>query len=647
MSKCDALISAGLSDRVSFPTDSVYNSSIASYWSADSQALHPWCIIQPTNTDEVSRALSALVKTSPAGNWDIAVRGGGHSHFTSNNVAHGVTIDMSRMNSVVYKNCSGTVSIGAGARWGMVYTEIEKYGQTVTGGREGNVGVAGLTLGGGASFHTGNRGFAADDVKNYEVVLADGSIVNANAGENPDLFRALKGGSNNFGIVTRFDMQTFAAAPGGLYGGLIFMDYEHKDAVMKQFVNLIDTNEQHPDDTEVVTFAYSSETSAPMIAVQAVNTAGVSNSTSNVWFSICFHNDIEVMRKMAELYDQLLAELQTLIPSPDLHLTFVSQPLPKHFATKGSGNNVLGLETSLTHNSIIWLGQVQTRTAKQEALAHAKLAATTAELEAFAEANGKATSWRYLNYVNPAQDPIKTFFDEDLSDWECDCNKDPPDCRCRQPQLKIRGNEDDGYFPELVETRNKRKRELRFERFKEEREETEARGRTPKVLEHEIAKVSQIQAAIREIENSKVPDTKTPINIYHRAYDLYCVELCQLTQRSEILPPGIWFNDDWEIRDEENEVEDPRMGVLRDDKPAEHMETDLCAFMLFEELDKIEYCSSKPFPNPRYAGRYSVGRWGLKDAPMEITFHNQDYLEIKIHSKAFLTALHTNQTSQA
>ncbi|KAF4906549.1 putative FAD-linked oxidoreductase [Colletotrichum fructicola] len=444
---CDALISAGLSDRVSFPTDSVYNSSIASYWSADSQALHPWCIIKPTNTDEVSRALSALVKTSPAGNWDIAVRGGGHSHFTSNNVAHGVTIDMSRMNSVVYKNCSGTVSIGAGARWGMVYTEIEKYGQTVTGGREGNVGVAGLTLGGGASFHTGNRGFAADDVKNYEVVLADGSIVSANAGENPDLFRALKGGSNNFGIVTRFDMQTFAAAPGGLYGGLIFMDYEHKDAVMKQFVNLIDTNEQHPDDTEVVTFAYSSETSVPMIAVQAVNTAGVSNSTSfaplstlpsffddrsrktygtlitthtmaggarNVWFSLCFHNDIEIMRKMAELYDQLLAELQILIASPDLHLTFVSQPLPKHFATKGSGNNVLGLETSLTHNSIIWLGQVQTRTAEQEALAHAKLAATTAELEAFAEANGKATSWRYLNYVNPAQDPIRTYGEENV-----------------------------------------------------------------------------------------------------------------------------------------------------------------------------------------------------------------------------------------
>lgn len=47
-----------------------------------------------------------------------------------------------------------------------------------------------------------------DQVVNYEVVLADGSIVNANEETNSDLFRVLKGGGNNFGIVTRFDMTT-------------------------------------------------------------------------------------------------------------------------------------------------------------------------------------------------------------------------------------------------------------------------------------------------------------------------------------------------------------------------------------------------------------------------------------------------------
>ncbi|KAK1660065.1 hypothetical protein BDP55DRAFT_636380 [Colletotrichum godetiae] len=338
------------------------------------------------------------------------------------------------MNATTYKNCSNekvTASIQPGARWGSVCKEFEKYGQYVIGGREGNVGVGGLTLGGGASFHTGTRGFACDDVKNYE---------------NPNLFKALKGGSSNFGIVTPFDMQTLPAAPGGLYGGLLFMSYDQKQAVMEQFVRLVEINEDHPEDTEVVTFTYSGE-GPPMIAINAINTAGIANSTSfaplaglpaiiddrkrkpygtlitdyataggkrNVWFSLCFHNDIDIMTKMPELYDEFLVQLQALIPSPDLGLSVVSQPLPKHFATKGSGNNVLGLDTSLTHNSIVWLVQAQNRTGEQEALAHAKLAAMTAKLEAYAEANGKATAWRYLNYVNPAQDPISTYGEENV-----------------------------------------------------------------------------------------------------------------------------------------------------------------------------------------------------------------------------------------
>ena len=72
---------------------------------------------------------------------------------------------------------------------------------------------------GGISFYLGERGFACDNVVNMEVVLADGSIVNANTLQRPDLFKALKGGSNNFGIVTRFDLKTYPQ--GQLWGGFI------------------------------------------------------------------------------------------------------------------------------------------------------------------------------------------------------------------------------------------------------------------------------------------------------------------------------------------------------------------------------------------------------------------------------------------
>jgi FAD/FMN-containing dehydrogenase len=76
---------------------------------------------------------------------------------------------------------------------GAVFGKVEQFGRSVTGRREGNVGVAGLTLGGGASFHSARRGFACDDIVNYEVVLADGSIVQANAKQYADLFKGPQG----------------------------------------------------------------------------------------------------------------------------------------------------------------------------------------------------------------------------------------------------------------------------------------------------------------------------------------------------------------------------------------------------------------------------------------------------------------------
>ncbi len=54
-------------------------------------------------------------------------------------------------------------------------------------------------------------GSAASNVKNFEVVLSNGTIVNANSAEHGDLFWALKGGGPNFGVVTRYDLYTVPA----------------------------------------------------------------------------------------------------------------------------------------------------------------------------------------------------------------------------------------------------------------------------------------------------------------------------------------------------------------------------------------------------------------------------------------------------
>lgn len=88
---------------------------------------------------------------------------------------------------------------------------------------------------------------------NYEVVLADGRIFNANANENSDLWLALRGGSNNFGVVTRFDMKTFKQ--GQLWGDTI---YYNISTVSEQLNALFDLNsmDNDPDAALIMTLGY-------------------------------------------------------------------------------------------------------------------------------------------------------------------------------------------------------------------------------------------------------------------------------------------------------------------------------------------------------------------------------------------------------
>lgn len=112
-------------------------------------------------------------------------------------------------------------------RWSDVYEYLEKFELTAAGGRLGPVGVPGLLLAGGVNFYGNQIGFGCDTVVNYEIVLADGSIVEANKTSHPDLFWALKGGSSNFGIVTRFDLETIKSVK--VWAGTHTVSAEHID----------------------------------------------------------------------------------------------------------------------------------------------------------------------------------------------------------------------------------------------------------------------------------------------------------------------------------------------------------------------------------------------------------------------------------
>lgn len=103
----------------------------------------------------------------------------------------------------------GLVELGPGNRWENAYKGLGAVGKYMIGGRLKSIGVSGLTLIGGVHYFANKYGYAMDNVMSYDVVLGNGTQVVANSTSNPDLFWALKGGANNFGVVTKFVSKTY------------------------------------------------------------------------------------------------------------------------------------------------------------------------------------------------------------------------------------------------------------------------------------------------------------------------------------------------------------------------------------------------------------------------------------------------------
>lgn len=91
-----------------------------------------------------------------------------------------------------------------------------------------------------------------------KVVLADGRIVNANSQENPYLFLALKGGSNNFGVVSRFDLTAFQQ--GNLWGGTAVYPFSTTSAQFDAFVKFGNNIANDPYGSIISFWQYASTT---------------------------------------------------------------------------------------------------------------------------------------------------------------------------------------------------------------------------------------------------------------------------------------------------------------------------------------------------------------------------------------------------
>ncbi|KAI0100928.1 putative oxidoreductase [Nemania sp. FL0031] len=256
---CEALVALLGTTRVFLPGSAGYNASVASYFSPQAASVRPACYVAPQTTPEVSAVVKSLTSSANGGPHEFAVRSGGHTWFAdANSSPGGVTIDLRGLRAVVLSVDRSTV---------------------VAGGRVAGVGVGGLTLGGGISYFGPREGWTCNQAVAFEVVLADGSIVVASEdGENADLWWGLRGGSNNFGIVTRIDFRTFKQQ-SPLWYSMTFNPLSVVDEQIKIYADLMAPQNYDINASYLTGWAYAATHGLSVTLNQLVYTQPNGNAT--------------------------------------------------------------------------------------------------------------------------------------------------------------------------------------------------------------------------------------------------------------------------------------------------------------------------------------------------------------------------------
>ena len=183
----------------------------------------PQRVAEVASADDVSKVLAFASEHD----IQVAVKTTGHSYQGSSTARDSLLIwtrGLPKLGQVTpgdYVDSCGTAAgavatleIGGGATWSDAYGAVAGRYHAVGGGCMSVSAAGGWLQGGGLASTTRRYGMGVDNVLKFEVVLADGSQVVADACSEPELFWALRGGGGGtFGVVTSVVYRLHAVEP--------------------------------------------------------------------------------------------------------------------------------------------------------------------------------------------------------------------------------------------------------------------------------------------------------------------------------------------------------------------------------------------------------------------------------------------------
>ncbi len=188
---------------------------------------HPALIVMANSAADVA----AAVRFAGQHGLGVAVKSTGHGVIRP--ADDNLLIVTSPMADVQVDAAAQTAWIEAGAKWGQVLPKTQAVGLAPLLGSSPGVGAIGYTLGGGLGWLARKYGLAADSVRRFEVVTADGQMRTASDDENADLFWALRGGGGGFALVTGMEVQLVPVTM--VFGGNLVYPAAMAGQVLRRF----------------------------------------------------------------------------------------------------------------------------------------------------------------------------------------------------------------------------------------------------------------------------------------------------------------------------------------------------------------------------------------------------------------------------
>lgn len=288
-------------------------------------------------------------------------------------------------------------------------------------------------------------------------MLASGTVVTASATTNPDLWRALKGGVNNFGIVTQFTARTFPSA-NRIWSGFTFHLYSQAPKALSAFHSYVNrVTITGPDSLydehaagPITSFGYVHAIGLSLVVTVLTHTkppldgswpTSFASSFKPIWRLWSTHKLADHETASAQIINSngngkrqaqctttvtndmatlsaALAAMQDCIPIirkqniKDMLFSVGFQPLLPSWANKGDPN-MYGIDPALPPLVIVLLCATWTQPQHDEQ-ANALMRSLHEQIEKIAEERGTAHRYRFANYAGGWQDVMASYGRENL-----------------------------------------------------------------------------------------------------------------------------------------------------------------------------------------------------------------------------------------